>query len=62
MTVQSSYAPYLEPTLPDQAQLFGGSYDVARGLSSVTLPVLAPGDLRTSAVDWGPCVTDCGTP
>jgi putative CocE/NonD family hydrolase len=64
VTVQSSYGPYLEPTLPDQVQLMGGSYDVQRGgahPSSVSLSVLRPDQLRTSPIDWGPCVTDCGS-
>jgi uncharacterized protein len=65
VTVQSSYAPYLEPTFPDQSQLWGGSYAVARGgprPSAVTVPIVAPGDLATSSIEWGPCVTDCGQP
>jgi putative CocE/NonD family hydrolase len=64
VTVQSSDAPYLEPIFPDQSQLSGGSYDVQRGgpqPSSVTFAALPPGDLSTSPVDWGACVTDCGT-
>jgi putative CocE/NonD family hydrolase len=63
VTVQTSYSPYLEPQMPHQMQLMGGDYSVRRGgagASSVTLPILWPGDLRTSPVDWGPCVTDCG--
>jgi putative CocE/NonD family hydrolase len=62
ITVQSSYRPYLEPTMPDQEQLVGGTYGVERGRSSATLTVVSPGALATSAVDWGACVTDCGAP
>jgi putative CocE/NonD family hydrolase len=64
ITVQSSDAPYLEPDFPDQNQLMGGTYHVQRGgprPSNVTLPVIQPGDLETSTVDWGPCPVDCGT-
>jgi putative CocE/NonD family hydrolase len=63
VTVQTSYSPYLEPQLPHQFQLMGGDYLVQRGgaaASSVTLPMLWPGNLRTSPVEWGACVTDCG--
>jgi putative CocE/NonD family hydrolase len=64
ITVQSSDAPYLEPTFPDQNQLFGGTYNVQLGglrPSSVTFPGMPPGDLKTSTFDWGPCPIDCGT-
>jgi uncharacterized protein len=62
LTLQTSDAPYLAPTLPDQDQLLGGRYAVSRGgtfASELTLATLAPRNLRRGSPSWGPCRLDC---
>jgi predicted acyl esterase len=50
------HSPVL-PTPQELANLTGGSYTIQRGAafaSTVDLPLTAPGQFRTSPVDWGP--------
>jgi predicted acyl esterase len=62
ITINSSSTPYLLPSVGDLARLAGGIYEIQLGgghASSVNVPLVDPGSLPTSAVDWGHCTTDC---
>lgn len=61
ITLSTAMTPYLQPKMPDQRRLFGGSYRLmlGEGGSRVHVPLVDPRRLRTSPTAWGPCFNDC---
>ncbi len=49
----------LQPSPAQITGLAGGRYTIARGGSSITVPMAAPASLATSPTDWGGCNGSC---
>jgi putative CocE/NonD family hydrolase len=49
----------LQPSPVQDSRLAGGRYSILNGRSSITVPMASPGDLATSAIDWGGCNGSC---